>query len=58
MNYISCTVQGVSTTPHELAYGVKPDLLAHFRLFYRVFLPSLAWIKSLHYMILDLESIK
>jgi len=33
MNYIPCTVSGVSTTPHELVYGVKPDLRILFRLF-------------------------
>lgn len=49
MNYIPCTVEGVSTTSHELAYGVKPDLLTPFLPFLnRVFLPSLGWIKSLH----------
>jgi len=33
MNYIPCTVSGISTTPHELVYGVKPDLRVLFRLF-------------------------
>jgi hypothetical protein len=33
MNYIPCSVAGVSTTPHELTYGVKPDLCFLFRLF-------------------------
>jgi hypothetical protein len=33
MNYIPCTVSGVSTTPHELVYGIKPDLRALFHLF-------------------------
>lgn len=34
MNYFPCTVSGVSTTPHELVYGIKPDLcvLFHYRL--------------------------
>jgi hypothetical protein len=26
MNYFPCTVAGISTTPHELVYGIKPDL--------------------------------
>lgn len=26
MNYIPFTVSGLSTTPHELVYGIKPDL--------------------------------
>jgi len=30
-NYIPCI--GVSTTPHELVYGVKPDLRVLFRMF-------------------------
>lgn len=25
LNYIPCTVEGVSTTPHKLVYGIKPD---------------------------------
>jgi hypothetical protein len=33
MNYMSCTVSGVSTTPHELVYCVKPDLRVLFCLF-------------------------
>ncbi len=33
MNYVPCTVSGVSTTSHELVYGVKPDLHILFRLF-------------------------
>jgi hypothetical protein len=33
MNYIPCHVSGISTTPHELVYGIKPDLRALFRLF-------------------------
>jgi hypothetical protein len=33
MNYIPCSVEGVSTTPHELVYGVKPDLRTLFRQF-------------------------
>jgi len=33
LNYIPCTVTGVSTTPHELVYGVKPDLRVLFRMF-------------------------
>jgi hypothetical protein len=33
MNYIPCTVSGVFTTPHELVYGVKPDLRILFHLF-------------------------
>jgi len=33
MNYIPCTVSGMSTTPHELVYGTKPDLHVLFRLF-------------------------
>jgi len=33
MNYIPCSVEGVSTTPHELVYGVKPDLCTLFQLF-------------------------
>ncbi len=32
-NYIPCSVEGISTTPHELAYGVKPDLRVLFRMF-------------------------
>jgi len=26
MNYFPCTVSGISTTPHELVYGINPDL--------------------------------
>ncbi len=33
LNYIPCTVEGLSTTPHELVYGVKPDLRVLFRMF-------------------------
>jgi hypothetical protein len=33
LNYIPCTVEGISTTPHELVYGVKPDLRVLFRMF-------------------------
>jgi hypothetical protein len=33
MNYMPCTVEGISTTPHELVYGVKPDLRVLFRMF-------------------------
>jgi hypothetical protein len=33
MNYMPCTVSGVSTTPHQLVYGVKPDLRILFCLF-------------------------
>jgi hypothetical protein len=33
LNYIPCTVEGISTTPHELVYGVKPDLRILFRMF-------------------------
>jgi hypothetical protein len=33
INYIPCNEEGISTTPHELAYGVKPDLCTLFRLF-------------------------
>jgi hypothetical protein len=33
MNYFPCTISGISTTPHELVYGVKPDLRVLFRLF-------------------------
>jgi hypothetical protein len=32
-NYVPCTVEGISTTPHELVYGVKPDLWVLFRMF-------------------------
>jgi hypothetical protein len=32
-NYTPCTVEGISTTPHELVYGVKPDLRVLFRMF-------------------------
>lgn len=30
MSCISCTVSGVSTTPHELVYGIKPNLRVLF----------------------------
>jgi hypothetical protein len=33
MNYIPCTVFGISTTPHELVYGIKPDRWILFCLF-------------------------
>jgi hypothetical protein len=33
MNCMPCTVEGISTTPHELVYGVKPDLRVLFRMF-------------------------
>jgi len=33
MNCFPCTVTGISTTPHELVYGIKPDLRILFRLF-------------------------
>jgi hypothetical protein len=36
LNCIPCTVEGLSTTPHELVYGVKPDLCVLFRMFLRV----------------------
>ena len=32
-NLLPCTVNGLSTTPHELVYGVKPDFRTLFRLF-------------------------
>jgi hypothetical protein len=32
-NYIHYTAEGIFTTYHELAYGVKPDLSTLFRLF-------------------------
>jgi hypothetical protein len=32
-NYIPGSVEGISTTPHELAHGVKPDLCVLFRMF-------------------------
>jgi hypothetical protein len=32
-NYIPCSVEGISTTPHELIYGVKPDLCVLFQMF-------------------------
>jgi hypothetical protein len=32
-NYVPCIVEGISTTPHELVYGVKPDLRILFRMF-------------------------
>ena len=43
MNNIICTVEGISTTSHELVYGVKPDLWVLFRLFSTVFLTLLGW---------------
>jgi hypothetical protein len=33
LNYIPCTVEGISTTPHELVYGIKPDLRVLFCMF-------------------------
>jgi len=33
MNYFPCTMSGISTTPHELVYGNKPDLRILFCLF-------------------------
>lgn len=33
MNYFPCLVNGLSTTPFELVYGIKPDLRTLFRLF-------------------------
>jgi len=33
INYLPCTVNGLSTTPHELVYGIKPDYRTLFRLF-------------------------
>jgi len=33
MNYLPCTVEGFLTIPHELVYGVKPDLQALFCMF-------------------------
>ena len=33
INYFPCLVNGLSTTPFELVYGVKPDLRTLFRLF-------------------------
>jgi hypothetical protein len=33
MNDIPCTVSGISTTSHELVYGIKPDLCILFQLF-------------------------
>jgi hypothetical protein len=32
-NYIPCSVEGISTTPHELIYGIKPDLCVLFQMF-------------------------
>jgi hypothetical protein len=32
-NYVPCSVNGISSTPHELVYGVKPDLRVLFRMF-------------------------
>jgi hypothetical protein len=29
-NYIPCTVENISTTPHKLVYGIKPDLQVLF----------------------------
>jgi len=43
LNYIPCTVEGLSTTPHELVYGVKPDLCVLFRMF------STGFFCHLHY---------
>jgi hypothetical protein len=37
LNYLPCTVNGLTTTPHELMYGVKPDFHTLFRLFLYVF---------------------
>jgi len=37
VNYLPCTVNGLTTTPHELVYGVKPDYRTLFRLFSTVF---------------------
>jgi hypothetical protein len=33
MNYIPCTVEGISNIPHELVYGVKHNLRVLFRMF-------------------------
>jgi hypothetical protein len=33
MNYMPCHVTGISTTPHKLVYGIKPDLRVLFWLF-------------------------
>jgi hypothetical protein len=33
MNYLPFTVESISTTPHELVYGVKPDLWVLFWMF-------------------------
>jgi hypothetical protein len=33
MNYNPCHVSGISTTPHELVYGIKPDLRVLFHPF-------------------------
>jgi hypothetical protein len=33
INYIPCTVEGISTTLHELVYSIKPDLRILFRVF-------------------------
>jgi hypothetical protein len=32
-NYVPCTVESISTTPHELVYGVKPDSRVLFCMF-------------------------
>jgi hypothetical protein len=32
-NYIPCTIEGISTTPHELVHGVKLDLRILFHMF-------------------------
>ncbi len=37
LNHIPCTVEGISTTPHESACGIKPDLRLLFRLFFTGF---------------------
>jgi len=33
INYLPCTVNTLTTSPHELVYGVKPDYRTLFRLF-------------------------
>ena len=40
INYLPCTVSGITTTPHELVYGVKPDYRTLFRLFSTGFLQT------------------
>jgi len=40
LNRIPCTVEGISTTPHELVYGVKP---VFFYFLNGIFSPSLWW---------------